>query len=413
MEPFTVVEETPDRRLFDTYERCTSGLTADHDAQYQAALQQRFPDLSVTAVPTQNCNILGFAAAGHADAELDTSTDPVARWRGWVPSYGRKVKAGIGETVFFAKYKVTWKGEYFILYAVDGIQYLLKDPVPGEHVTATPRIVDELISTVGTWQSSNDKVVWVYEQYWRQDPELFESVEKTSWDKVILDEDMKRELTDVASKFFDNEEIYKQLGVPWKRGLIFHGPPGNGKTISIKALMHTLNQRSTPIPSLYVKDAPYTFDIGEVFSFARQCSPCLLIFEDVETLVNVDTRSYFLNEIDGLSNNDGILMVASTNFLDRLDPGLTKRPSRFDRLFLFPLPKLVSLPKIASLSKSLSDVAQSTNELCTQSTGAARLTLKMPVAFTSTSPRDCARQWRRSRKNSLLHTCKRLSSLLY
>ena len=64
----------------------------------------------------------------------------------------------------------------------------------------------------------------------------------------------------------------------------------------------------------------------------------MLVLEDIETIVYNDTRSYFFNEVDGLENNDGILMVASTNFLERLDPGLTKRPSRFDRKYLFPLP---------------------------------------------------------------------------
>lgn len=67
-------------------------------------------------------------------------------------------------------------------------------------------------------------------------------------------------------------------------------------------------------------------------------SPCLLILEDIETIVTPSTRSYFFNEVDGLENNDGILMLASTNYLDKLDPGLTKRPSRFDRKYLFPLP---------------------------------------------------------------------------
>lgn len=42
--------------------------------------------------------------------------------------------------------------------------------------------------------------------------------------------------------------------------------------------------------------------------------------------------------MDGLNSNDGLFVVASTNFLDRLDPGLSKRPSRFDRKYLFPLP---------------------------------------------------------------------------
>jgi transitional endoplasmic reticulum ATPase len=51
-------------------------------------------------------------------------------------------------------------------------------------------------------------------------------------------------------------------------------------------------------------------------------------------------RSFFLNEVDGLQANDGILMVGSTNHLDRLDPGIAKRPSRFDRKFFFPDPNL-------------------------------------------------------------------------
>lgn len=67
-------------------------------------------------------------------------------------------------------------------------------------------------------------------------------------------------------------------------------------------------------------------------------SPCLLVLEDIDTIVTSQTRSYFFNEVDGLENNDGIMMVASTNHMDRLDPGLSNRPSRFDRKCLFPLP---------------------------------------------------------------------------
>ncbi|KAL8672829.1 MAG: hypothetical protein Q9224_007554 [Gallowayella concinna] len=67
-------------------------------------------------------------------------------------------------------------------------------------------------------------------------------------------------------------------------------------------------------------------------------APCMLILEDIDTIVTPSSRSYFFNEVDGLENNDGIFMVASTNHLDRLDPGLSSRPSRFDRKYLFPLP---------------------------------------------------------------------------
>ena len=69
-------------------------------------------------------------------------------------------------------------------------------------------------------------------------------------------------------------------------------------------------------------------------------APCMLILEDIDTIVTPYSRSYFFNEVDGLENNDGIFMVASTNHLDQLDPGLSSRPSRFDRKYLFPIPSV-------------------------------------------------------------------------
>lgn len=105
--------------------------------------------------------------------------------------------------------------------------------------------------------------------------------------------------------------------------------------------MHSLFERNGfSIPSLYVKSAPRTYDIRSIFTFARIFAPCLLIFEDIDTIVTPSSRSYFFNEVDGLENNDGLFMVASTNHLDQLDPGLSSRPSRFDRKYLFPLPDL-------------------------------------------------------------------------
>ena len=103
--------------------------------------------------------------------------------------------------------------------------------------------------------------------------------------------------------------------------------------------MHSLSKYQNPtVPALYVKSAPYTWNIRDVFVLARAMAPCMLILEDIDTIVTRDTRSYFFNEVDGLENNDGIFMVASTNHLDQLDPGLASRPSRFDRKYLFPDP---------------------------------------------------------------------------
>lgn len=154
---------------------------------------------------------------------------------------------------------------------------------------------------------------------------------------------MKKNLIEDVQGFFDNQSLYKKFSVPWKRGVILHGVPGNGKTVSIKALMNALAERADEIPSLYVKSFETNcnteqYSIRSIFTMARSMAPCLLIFEDLDSLVNDDIRSYFLNEVDGLESNDGILMIGSTNHLDKLDPAISKRPSRFDRKYHFKLP---------------------------------------------------------------------------
>jgi len=69
----------------------------------------------------------------------------------------------------------------------------------------------------------------------------------------------------------------------------------------------------------------------EVFTKARQMSPCVVILEDLDSLINDRNRSFFLNQLDGLEGNDGLLVIGTTNHFERLDPGLSTRPSRFDR----------------------------------------------------------------------------------
>ena len=112
--------------------------------------------------------------------------------------------------------------------------------------------------------------------------------------------------------------------------------------ISIKAMMHSLYSRPSPVPTLYVRSLTSfrgpEYSLSQIFSRARQMAPCFLVFEDLDSIVTDAVRSYFLNEVDGLENNDGILMLGSTNHLERLDPGISKRPSRFDRKYLFPDP---------------------------------------------------------------------------
>ena len=108
---------------------------------------------------------------------------------------------------------------------------------------------------------------------------------------------------------------------------------GNGKTISMKAIMKECDAKG--YAPLYVKSFKgwrgEEGSMEDVFSKARAMAPCVLILEDLDSLINDSNRSFFLNQLDGLEGNDGLLLIGSTNHFDRLDPALSGRPSRFDR----------------------------------------------------------------------------------
>ena len=68
-----------------------------------------------------------------------------------------------------------------------------------------------------------------------------------------------------------------------------------------------------------------------VFERARGLRPCVLVLEDLDSLVNDENRSFFLNQIDGFEQNHGLMILATTNHPDRIDSAIIDRPSRFDR----------------------------------------------------------------------------------
>jgi ATP-dependent 26S proteasome regulatory subunit len=62
------------------------------------------------------------------------------------------------------------------------------------------------------------------------------------------------------------------------------------------------------------------------------------VLEDLDSLIDDDNRAFFLNELDGFAANTGVVVVATTNHPDKLDPAILDRPSRFDRKYYFDLP---------------------------------------------------------------------------
>lgn len=254
-------------------------------------------------------------------------------------------KAGIPGLLFdqieLGGFNVSWNGNDYIVYVITipaaSYGYMKQAYILGEGPDSENQSRLLLLAS-GAWQYELHEEIWVYDQsYWDKSHDLWTEIQKADWKDVILKDDFKKAMQKDVYGFFSSEKTYKDLGIPWKRGLIMYGPPGNGKTISLKVIMKDCETKGfTP---LYVKSfhhwAGDERGMYEVFNKARAVAPCVVILEDLDALINDFNRSFFLNQVDGLANNDGLLLIGTTNHFDRLDPGLSTRPSRFDRKYEF------------------------------------------------------------------------------
>lgn len=314
----------------------SSATWADKSTYGAFELKKLYPGHSVVMSTDYGINLLGFPSAAFramVPDELITQVQfqPFARRLGQVPGV-------LVDGIRFGSFHVSWGAHDFILYITRYPQftneytkmYLVHDG-PEEHSRA-------LLTAAGAWNTQLHQEVLVFNQgFWRKDTALWQEIQKAKWSEVVLKEHFKTSLKKDIFGFFDSEELYKGLAIPWKRGIIMHGPPGNGKTISIKAIMKDCDALGY-VP-LYVKSfKSYMGEEGSmaaVFSKAREMAPCVVVLEDLDSLINDQNRSFFLNQIDGLEGNDGLLVIGTTNHLDKLDPALSTRPSRFDRKFPF------------------------------------------------------------------------------
>jgi SpoVK/Ycf46/Vps4 family AAA+-type ATPase len=150
---------------------------------------------------------------------------------------------------------------------------------------------------------------------------------------------MAAEIRANAESFVGGRAHYKAMKLPYRRGFIFAGPPGVGKTFAAKVLYSRLRAGAY---ALDLKAEIEDKDLRKAFTRAAEDSPALLLLEDLDRLVGSPkvSMSYLLNLLDGLEPREGILVVATTNAPEKLDQALLHRPSRFDRVWHFPLPGL-------------------------------------------------------------------------
>ncbi|HZU13795.1 MAG TPA: ATP-binding protein [Chloroflexota bacterium] len=202
-------------------------------------------------------------------------------------------------------------------------------------IAETQAIAEAFHQAVCAWNTQEpDEYILVFNMGdWQKDDALLAAIAGTTLDSLILRDTLKEEIVADLHAFFAARETYAEYGIPWKRGILLLGPPGNGKTHTVKALINDLGRRC-----IYVKNFGHPMGIHFVFERARQIAPCLLVLEDLDSLIDEHTRAYFLNELDGFAANEGILTLATCNHPERLDPAILDRPSRFDRKYPFDLP---------------------------------------------------------------------------
>jgi hypothetical protein len=259
-------------------------------------------------------------------------------------TYWRGVKDGLEREIENGWFSVLWPNEgkdHFI-----DVVYLTWSDAGCETtrrwiIAETDEVAESFFRAVCAYCDEVHGEILVYEDAsWTKDDKLFNSIKNATFENLILPPLFKRELREDFRRFFASRETYRRYGIPWKRGALFIGPPGNGKTHAIKALVNELN-----LPCLYVKSfkaerGTEQSNMRNVFARARRSAPCLVALEDLDALIEDENRAFLLNELDGFADNEGVVVIASTNHPEKLDPAILDRPSRFDRKYHFGLPGL-------------------------------------------------------------------------
>lgn len=324
-------------RLGDAlFRACLSPTDSATPVRFQSALAKvaRKHDLQLEA--GDGFDIDGYVDKGHASRELLERPTPV-RYAVW----GGLDKDRLFDRTPQAVWQLTWQGHELLVVDGEWEGSYGRSHSRSWLLAREAKIARDFLLEVARVMNDPGEAVLVFHgSCWNRSPELYAAVQKASFEDLILASSLKERIRSDFQRFLGARSAYDEVGLAWRRGALFLGPPGNGKTHCLRALVKELG-----VPALYVQSVKAQYETEEanlkrVFERARQLRPCVLVLEDLDALIHAGNRSFFLNQLDGFEQNVGLIVLATTNHPDRIDPALLDRPSRFDRKYHFELPAI-------------------------------------------------------------------------
>jgi len=205
--------------------------------------------------------------------------------------------------------------------------------------------------------------------------EVLVEIPDVTWDQVGGLEDVKEELREAVEWPLKYPDLFAQLNATPPKGLLLYGPPGTGKTLLAKAVAHEsesnfISVKGPELLNKFVGESEKA--VREVFRKARQASPCIIFFDEIDSVAptrgssmgdsHVTERviSQFLTEMDGLEELRNVIIIAATNRPDIIDSALL-RPGRFDRLLFVPPPDLEARKQIFKIHTRKTPLADDVN----------------------------------------------------
>lgn len=173
--------------------------------------------------------------------------------------------------------------------------------------------------------------------------EIYIEKPQERWNRIGGLELVKKKLFEAVNLSLNGSSTFNEMGVAPYTGILVYGPPGCGKTALIRGLANEINVNYIEVkgPELISRWVGETEKaIGEIFRKAKSAAPCLVFFDEIDTIGSIRVSggavwekavNRLITEIDGLASHQKIIVIGATNRPDALDHALI-RSGRFDLL---------------------------------------------------------------------------------